>query len=315
MQPRGERPKTPSGTRGRQQQVEDSDPSPAEFTQLSASLDAVGTWLGAQVRLPMHVEAKTPGVHEFSIDGRAGRALWQVDPKGLPSEPQGRKPVQEKAELTGDKVFQFKITLNGSWPEIWRRIQVRVSASLEDLHDAIQAAMGWEGWHSWGFKMGKRYLADVCGSPNDITLMDLGLRTGSTLLYHYNFTDDWKHTVRVEKTLPSQPDVQYPVCLAAERACPPEDFRGVWRYNEFVESLPQRLVNGPDGVNEKRGGGFDPEFVDMDRINKRMRPKPPAEPRERKRKSRRRGSAGGEPFLCAEAAPPMDVEREIHGRR
>ncbi len=41
------------------------------------------------------------------------------------------------------KVYQFKVTLKGIRPPIWRRIQVPGNYSLWDLNVAIQDAMGW----------------------------------------------------------------------------------------------------------------------------------------------------------------------------
>jgi len=46
-----------------------------------------------------------------------------------------------------DQVYQFKITLKGTKPPIWRRIQVPETYSFWDLHVAIQDAMGWEDYH------------------------------------------------------------------------------------------------------------------------------------------------------------------------
>ena len=41
-------------------------------------------------------------------------------------------------------VLQFKITLLGVMPPVWRRIQVPAGYSFWDLHVAIQDAMGWQ---------------------------------------------------------------------------------------------------------------------------------------------------------------------------
>ena len=46
-----------------------------------------------------------------------------------------------------DKIYQFKITLKGTKPPIWQRIQVPETYSFWDLHAAIQNAMGWEDYH------------------------------------------------------------------------------------------------------------------------------------------------------------------------
>ena len=45
-----------------------------------------------------------------------------------------------------DTVYQFKVTLQGIRPPIWRGIQVPGNYSFWDLHVAIQDAMGW--WDS-----------------------------------------------------------------------------------------------------------------------------------------------------------------------
>src|SRR5947209_7583552 len=45
-----------------------------------------------------------------------------------------------------ERVYQFKITLLGSRPPIWRRIQVK-DGTLDELHEHIQTAMGWTNSH------------------------------------------------------------------------------------------------------------------------------------------------------------------------
>ena len=52
-----------------------------------------------------------------------------------------------KAANKQTPVLQFKITLLGITPAIWRRIQVPDGYSFWDLHVAIQDAMGWLDCH------------------------------------------------------------------------------------------------------------------------------------------------------------------------
>ena len=56
-----------------------------------------------------------------------------------------------------ERLYQFKITLLESQPQIWRRIQVKDS-TLDKFHERIQTAMGWMNSHLHQFEIdGKRY--------------------------------------------------------------------------------------------------------------------------------------------------------------
>ena len=71
---------------------------------------------------------------------------------------------------TQAQVYQIKITLHGSKPPIWRRIQVRGDTTLDGLHDVIQVAMGWTNSHLHQFTVGKTYFG-VPGVKSEISLL------------------------------------------------------------------------------------------------------------------------------------------------
>ena len=52
-----------------------------------------------------------------------------------------------------NKVYQFKISLKGIRPPIWRRIQVPETYTFWDLHVAIQDSMGWLDCHLHEFEI------------------------------------------------------------------------------------------------------------------------------------------------------------------
>jgi len=41
----------------------------------------------------------------------------------------------------------------------------------------------------------------------------------------------------VEKIVDAAEDIRFPVCVAGERACPPEDVGGVWGYAELLKAI------------------------------------------------------------------------------
>ena len=49
---------------------------------------------------------------------------------------------------TASKVpLSLKVTLYGTKPPVWRRLLIPGEMTLGDLHQAIQAAMSWDGGH------------------------------------------------------------------------------------------------------------------------------------------------------------------------
>ena len=68
-----------------------------------------------------------------------------------------------------NQVYQFKITLEGIKPPIWRRIQVLETYTFWDLHLAIQDAMSWIDYHLHEFEMvnPSTGLKENIGIPNE----------------------------------------------------------------------------------------------------------------------------------------------------
>ena len=57
------------------------------------------------------------------------------------------------------------------------------------------------------------------------------------------------------------------VCVAGERACPPEDVGGVWGYAEFLKAIRNPKHAEHAHYLEWIGGAFDPEAFDLDAVN------------------------------------------------
>ena len=68
-----------------------------------------------------------------------------------------------------NQVYQFKITLKGIKPPIWRRIQVPETYTFWELHLAIQNAMSWIDRHLHEFELVNHEtgLKQFIGTPNE----------------------------------------------------------------------------------------------------------------------------------------------------
>ena len=88
-----------------------------------------------------------------------------------------------------------------------------------------------------------------------------------SFFYLYDFGDSWEHEVLVEKVLSAEAGVDYPICIKAKRACPPEDCGGSWGYQEFVEIIQDTEHPEHASMLEWVGGYFDPEDAEFDEIN------------------------------------------------
>ena len=181
-----------------------------------------------------------------------------------------------------DQVFQFKITLVGIEPAIWRRIQVPGSYSFWDLHTAIQDAMGWLDCHLHHFAVSDPHTGRPCiaGIPEMelfedeepttpgwiLQISDFFSITNSRAQYVYDFGDDWQHDVVLEDVLPRENEAEYPRCVGGERACPPEDVGGVPGYEDFLAILTDPEHEQHEELLEWAGGAFDPEAFDPSQV-------------------------------------------------
>jgi Plasmid pRiA4b ORF-3-like protein len=178
-------------------------------------------------------------------------------------------------------IVQIKIKLLGvTKPPVWRRVQLRADTRLDQLHEIIQAALGWENYHLHAFTFGEEEFG-----PRDPELMldfsderkvTLGELTdiGERLRYTYDFGDNWEHEILVEDLLDPDPDTHYPILVAAKGACPPEDCGGTWGYAD----LKAILADPNDEQHEQRlewlglenGSEFDPNTVTLDQFEQEL---------------------------------------------
>jgi len=180
-----------------------------------------------------------------------------------------------------ETIVTLKITLLGAKPPIWRRLEVPASYHLGELHNTLNAAMGWLDSHLHQFDIdGRKYSVsdddiwdDVDAPLPEDSLVLAGLaRAGvKRFRYWYDFGDSWHHGVVIEKTGPAEEGVFYPRCVAGRRACPPEDCGGLWGFEDFKNTMADPRHPEHDELKEWYGGDFDPEAFSAEEVSKLLR--------------------------------------------
>jgi hypothetical protein len=242
-------------------------------------VDAVKNAAGREhtAELINHMEQMQNIMPEQTFDFNMLRAALRI----VPSVKKGGKSPDGPAAPDEDgKIFVFDIVIEDIEPEIWRRVAVNETTTLEELAVIILEMFGWHGGHLHGYFIGKKEY----GVPSDedmseviderkIKLKKLTAASLKKFLFVYDFGDDWRHGIKLVKTGPAEAGKQYPLCLDGARGAPPEDCGSVPGYYEVMEALKNR--NKPTKAQKARlewlGEYYDPEYFDRDEINENLK--------------------------------------------
>jgi len=179
-------------------------------------------------------------------------------------------------------IYQIKVTLLGVRPPIWRRVLVPSDFTLAQLHDVLQAAVGWEDCHMHEFRIGRQRFGvpepdeglmglPACIHERKARLADVLCKPGAKAEYTYDFGDGWEHTVIVEKLFTPEAGVAYPLCTGGKRHGPPEDCGGIGGFYNFLEAIGDPDHPEHEELLEWIGGSFHPEAFSVEAVNQRLR--------------------------------------------
>lgn len=136
------------------------------------------------------------------------------------------------------KTTRLRVVLCDVEPPLARVIDVPSKATLPELHDLLQAAIGWTNSHlhqfvtpeaTYGMEFpGGDVLPEDQRDETAAQLADLGDR----FEYLYDLGDGWAHDVEV-----LGPGGGTPGCVDGDGACPPEDCGGPGGYAELLDAL------------------------------------------------------------------------------
>lgn len=177
------------------------------------------------------------------------------------------------------KAYQMKITIKNSHPPIWRRFIVPAGLSFSQLSVVLNEVMGWSGYHLFSFEFYKRMIRieeedefdnfdrfdDSLVLDAACTLIEDHLDSEDRFTYIYDFGDDWRHAVIVEKVIDNY-EHNYPVVLKFKGDTPFEDCGGIYGYYNMLEILQDPSDPEYEEIKEWTDNRINKIF-DIERVN------------------------------------------------
>ena len=127
-----------------------------------------------------------------------------------------------------------KIVIEDTHPPVWRRVIIPDKITFEELHEIIQILFGWDGYHLHEFQTAGDdiYIGDDeeswhCQYNEQATLIDPFFRNYKWIRYTYDFGDNWRHKINIEKTDPDYTERSV-VLLKYKGDNFEEDSGGIW---------------------------------------------------------------------------------------
>lgn len=181
------------------------------------------------------------------------------------------------------KAYQMKITIKDSHPPIWRRFIVPAELSFSQLSVVLNEVMGWCGYHLFSFEFNNIGLcleeADENGDDwpvedfdrddASVIMLEAYLDKEKRFTYVYDFGDDWRHAVVVEKII-EEYEFNYPVVLKFKGETPYEDCGGIYGYYQLLETLKNPSDPEYKNLKDWTEGHFIEKY-DIEKVNHRLK--------------------------------------------
>lgn len=214
-------------------------------------------------------------------------AFEGMDAFERPAPPSQRRP--RRADVV---TYRVRVDLKHTKPPLWRRLELASDLSLDEVHDAVQAAFGWTDSHLHRFGSGPPFSRDtepyLCpfeveereqGVPEEeVRLDEVLVEAGDRLFYDYDFGDGWEHVITLEAVSPHDASAPRALCTDGRRPGPAEDCGGVGGYELIVATTDPAHAEHAEAVAEFArvfGDDIDPATIgttpfDLDAINEEL---------------------------------------------
>lgn len=188
-------------------------------------------------------------------------------------------------------MYQLKIELQAGKYEIWRRVLMPENASFQELHRVIQVVFDWQDSHlheCYTLADPKSVVLDVPVETLErkAVMVDLGARNAGWLkdvavldekqvrlsevfeqdnvcIYHYDFTDNWFHIIRLEKVVDfgQAGEANGPEKAQLTERCgtrPPEGVGGIGGFDDYMHVIAdkknpfrEQMMDWVEGLEER----------------------------------------------------------------
>ena len=210
--------------------------------------------------------ASVPTAHQpLAVTPEPPEATAAPPPPPASDAPDERSnTMDDEATEPAETIYRLHITLDGSNPPITRTLLVSKFTTQTRLHHILQSTMGWRGTEQFQFYPASDL--DLSASA-DTEVHEMFKKIGGHCGYEF---DHWYHDIELESIERPEGRRHYPVCVAGQRACPPEDAGGIGDYNKLVSVLDQ-----PDHADYEEIAGwltqdFHPAAFNIEQANLRL---------------------------------------------
>ncbi len=160
-------------------------------------------------------------------------------------------------------IYELKITLRLLGQSVFRKIHVDGRITFDDLHRILQIAFNWDDYHLHEFFVTKtngtkvENVSITSNSEKDDNffimldeydekkekIADWFKIAKDSVIYTYDFGDDWRHEITLVKKMKPEKGVKYPRCVDAKYLAPEEDSGALfWMGEAELEDIDREYL-------------------------------------------------------------------------
>ncbi|QTA85252.1 IS1096 element passenger TnpR family protein [Desulfonema magnum] len=159
-------------------------------------------------------------------DSEASETIGELQPLIQPFFPEWRKNLEIPEHEFQEGTFVFKVSLG---TQTWRRIAMPGKMTLDSFSTQILNAFDFDHDHLYAFTLRNRFgvsvevthpYMDEGISAAEFFIGDLPLQSGETMVYLYDFGDNWEFSVMLEKIDLENSKMKKPALLESHGEAP-----------------------------------------------------------------------------------------------